>query len=225
MANFARIQNRIYYGYGKAAIRLGTSHAVYRSSNGITPIQSGNLLGSQLVSMDTDLKYTKSRAYGDYTWYFLPQDGQGTTLFALQNYDYMVGGTTTYFIIDILPDDRLSPPICVECNAIISIVAPTSSLTPGINPYQQYQVGVGTQILLNCPASITANSGKSDNNLKLPTSCRLPFYNINIPDFDDVLVQTGDVLTDDSQRTMIIVSAERTKNVMGFRLIAAEVAT
>lgn len=226
MVDFARVQDRIYYGYGKAAIRLGTSHSIYRSADGINPITSPNLLGTQLISVDADLKYNRARKYGDMSWYFLPQDGLGTSLFALQNYDYMVGSTVTYFIADIAPDDRLSPPLCVECNATVSIISPINPITPGANTYQAYQPGVGTQRIQNCPASILQySSGSKDGTLKLPSGCKLPFYQITLPDFDDVVIGSGDVLIDDEGRRMIISSAERTKKVLGFRLIAAQLGT
>jgi|SRR6185312_14329484 len=226
MVDFARVQNRIYYGYGKAAKRLGTSHSIYRSANGIDPITSPNLLGTQLISVDADLNFDRARKYGDMTWEFMPEDGLGTTLFALQNYDYMVGAQTTYFIADIAADARLSPPLCVECNSVISISSPTASLTPGANTYQQYQKGSGTERLRSCPAAILQYSGGSKEvTLKLPTSCKLPFYQVTLPDFDDVIIAAGDILTDDENRTMIIVSAERTKRVLGFRLIAAQLGT
>ncbi len=227
MADFARIQNRIYYGYGKASLRLGTTHSVYRSSTGINPIASGNLLGTQLFSMDADLKYIKPRKYGDNTWQFLPQDAQGTTLFALQNYDYLVGSTVTYFIVDILPDDRLSPPLCMQCNGIVSIFSPSSTtLTPGSGAYIEYQLGQGVTRVTACPASILQYStGNKEVSLKLPTSPKLPYYQIVLPEFGGTIIKTGDMITDDAGRTMIIVSAERTTKNLGFRIVASEVAT
>ncbi len=226
MVDFARVQNRIYYGYGKASLKLGVTHSIYRSADGITPIQSGNLLGTQLISIDDNLKYNKARNYGDNEWQFLPQDAQGTTLFALQNYDYMVGPTVTYFISDVVPDDRLSPPSCVECNAVISVSLPINSIPLNSNVYQEYQHGQGTQILLNCPASLLERGARSGyNNLNLPSSCKLPFYEITIPDFDDVVITAGSILTDDEGRTMIISSAERTKHSLGFRIVAAQLGT
>lgn len=225
MVDFARVRNRIYYGYGKAAKKLGVSFNIYRSPNGINPIQSGNLIGTQLIAIDDDLTYMKARRYGDNVWQFMPQDGIGSTLFALNDYDYMVGPAVTYFIADVGPPDRLSPPLCVECNDKITVVDPANALTPGINPYQQYQPSQGTTIVSNCPVSLLQAGRGITNNLGLPSSCKLPFYDIVMPDFDDILIKVGFIVTDSNNRRMVIVSAEQTKVVLGFRIIAAEVAT
>lgn len=215
MVDFARIQNRIYYGYTKAAIRLGTNHDIYRSPDGLTPIQDANFIATTLVGIDQDYTYKKAKKYGDYTWQFLPQNG----LTLMQNYDYLVGGQVTYFIVDIASDDRLSPPTCVECNAIINLVRPVSALTPGTNPIQQYNNN-GLIILNAVPCCILERGRMDGTNYKLPTSVKLPYYELTIPEFDNVKINTGDVITDDLGRRMSVISAERTKKNLGFRLIA-----
>lgn len=218
MVDFARVQNRIYYGYGKAATRLGTSHAVYRSADGNNPIQSANFLFNQLISVDQNLKYTSARKYGDAVWQFLPENG-----LVLQNYDYFVSPSSiNYFIVDIIPDDRLTPPTCVECNGIITLYRPVNTRTPGTNAYQAFDPSTAPQILINCPASILEHSRTDGGNMKLPTSVKLPFYSILVPEFDDIIVKTGDVIVDDKGRRLAVINAERTKKVSGFRITACE---
>lgn len=214
MVDFARIQNRIYYGYGKAAIRLGTSHDIFRTPNGINPLQATNFIGSQLIGIDTDYTYVKQKKYGEPVWQLLPEDG-----LSLQNYDYLVGTDMTYFIVDIASTERLSPPIAVECNSTINLVDPKSTLTPGTNTYQQLQTG--TTILLNCPCSILEYTRFASNNMKLPSSVTLPHYQIILPDFDDVIIKTGQIIYDGIGRKFAVISAERTKRNLGFRIFAS----
>jgi hypothetical protein len=229
MVDFSLIQSKIYKGYGKAAIRLGTDHSIYRSSNGINPIASGNLLGVQKISIDADLKYNKARKSGDMMWYFLPQDGLGENgSFALENYDYMVGAGTTYFIADISPDDRFSPPSCYECNAVVTVATLINSLSAGTNAYQSPKpTDPPTHIYLqNVPCAILQyGRGNKELSLKLPTSSSLPHYQIIMPVFDDIVIKVGDILSDTIGRRMQIVSAERTKKASGFRLIAIQLGT
>jgi hypothetical protein len=221
MANFARIQNRIYYGYGKAAIRLGTAHNVYRSSDGNNPIQPANLLFSQLIGIDQDYTYMKAKKYGDPVWQFLPENG-----LLLRNYDYFVSPSgVTYFIVDVIPDDRLNPPTCVECNAILSLYRPTNTRTPGTNPYQAFDPFTSPKILSNCPVSILQHSKTDASNMKLPTSVKLPFYNILIPEFDNIIINTGDVIVDNKGRRLVVINAEQTKKSLGFRIMAGELGT
>jgi hypothetical protein len=218
MVDFARVQNRIYYGYGKAAQRLGSSHAVYRSVDGNNPIQEANFVFNQLISIDQNYKYTSAKKYGDPIWQFLPENG-----LLLQNFDYFVSPSgINYFIIDIIPDDRLTPPICVECNAILTLYRPVNTRTPGTNTYQAFDPYTAQKILINCPVSILQHTKTDGSNMKLPTSVKLPFYSILIPEFDDIIIKTGDVIIDDKGRRMAVINAERTKKSLGFRIVAGE---
>lgn len=220
MVDFARIQNRIYYGYTKAAIRLGTAHNVYRPLTLIDPLQTAYFLKSVLISVDQNLKYTSTRKYGDNLWQFLPVDG-----LTLQNYDYFTNSTSTYFISDIAPDDRLSPPLCVQCNTKIDIARPSNlPLTPGTNAYQQYQPASSTLIVKNCPVSFLQHGRMDASNMKLPTSVKLPYYAITMPDLN-LNLKTDDVVTDTRGRRLSILSAERTKKGLGFRIIVVEQGT
>lgn len=214
MVDFARVQNRIYYGYTKAAQRLGTTHAIYRSSNGINPLQMSNFQFNTRISIDQDFKYVKGRKYGDMSWQFLPEDG-----LTLRTYDYMVGSEFTYFIADIAPDGRLNPPLCVECNAVITLNGLRSPLVSGKNPYQQI---VQQPILVNCPAAILEYTRMDMSNMKLPTSVKNPTYNITVPEFDSVIIQTGDEIDDDKGRRMVVIAAEITSKSLGLRILAQE---
>lgn len=217
MVAFARIQELIYKGYGKAAIRLGTTHDIYRSTDGINPIQEENKQTAQLISIDENLKYTSARKYGDMTWQFLPENG-----LVLQNYDYMVGASTTYFIGDIAPDDRLSPPLCVECNNTISIFIPKNNPTKGANPTQQFNnYGPnGANLIKNCPVALLEHTRFDANTLKLPTSVKLPMFEITMPEFDNIIIEPGYFINDIYGKRLVILSAERTKKTLGFRIIA-----
>jgi len=218
MVDFARVQNRIYYGYGKAAIRLGTQHAIYRTLNPINPIQAANLVGNTFISIDQNLKYMTPKKYGDLVWQFLPFDG-----LSLQDFDYMVGGTTTYFIADIAPDDRLSPPLCVECNAVISVNRPTNAPLPaGTVPYQQYQPATSVLKVQAMPCMLLQHSKIDAHNLKLPTSVKLPYFAITIPEIDGLDVITGDIITDDNGRRLAVISSELTRRTLGLRIVAVE---
>jgi hypothetical protein len=213
MANFARIQNRIYYGYGKAAIHLGVTHDIYRSATAVNPIDSGNLIDSLLVSVDEDLKYNKPSRYGHPTWQFLPEDG-----LTLQNFDFMVG-SITYFIVDIAPTDRLSPPLCIECDNVVTITRPSNPLSAGANGYSQYQPGTATPLYTSCPAALIEYSrGDNSTSMKIPTSVKMPQYKVFLPLLGGVQLQTGDILQDANNNRYAISSVEQT--TLGYRLLA-----
>lgn len=214
MVNFARIQNKIYKGYGKAAERLGSTHAIYRSASAINPIQNPNLIGNQLISVDQDFTYVKARKYGDPTWQFMAEDG-----LSLQKFDFMVNSQNTYYIVDIKPVERLNPPICVECNTTLTITRPYDALIPGNNPPVSYQIGSAQALYTNCPASLIEGSRGDNQNMKLPTSVRMPLYKILLPFLGNVELKSGDIIQDAKNIRYALTSIELTG--LGYRLQAA----
>lgn len=217
MADFAKIRSKIYYGYGKAAQRLGANFDIYRPPNGLNPLAQTNFLDTRKVSIDQDWTYKKTKKYGDPTWQFLPIDG-----LTLQNFDYMVGPDNTYFIVDIASNERLNPIITVECNATITLYKNISTRSNGTNPYQAYDPFTGQKLLENCPVSLLQHNKTDPTGMKLPTSVKLPFYQIIAPDFDSIVIKTGDVIEDDKGRRLSVINAEKTKKSLGFRILASE---
>lgn len=214
MVDFARIQNRIYYGYGKAAQRLGVSHDIYRSATAIDPLNSANLIQTLFVSIDQDYTYNKPAKYGDPVWQFLPENG-----LSLLNFDFMVNPDNIYYIIDVDPTDRLSPPICVECNKTITISRPSVSQQPGANGYSEYLPGTATILYSNCPAAMIEYSrGDNTTSMKIPTSVKMPQYKVYLPMLGDVQIITGDIVQDSNNNRFAVSSVEITD--LGYRLMA-----
>lgn len=216
MVDFARIQNRIYYGYGKAAIRLGTTHTIYRSSNGINPIQSGNIITSMLIGIDYDYTYKKAKKYGTPVWQFLAENG-----LSLLQYDYLVSNTTTYFIIDVIPTDRLDPPLCVECNDTLTITRPTQPTGDGAVGYGGYSPATAETLLVNCPASLLEGKRGDSNSLKLPLDTRLPSYKVLLPYLGGINLRIGDFISSTTNNRLVISSVELSG--LGWRLDATSV--
>lgn len=214
MVDFARIQNRIYYGYGKAAFRLGTAHDIYRSASAINPIQANNLFKNIKVSIDQNLTYKTTSKYNDPAWQFLPEDG-----LTLQPYDFMTGAGNTYFIADIAPYARLTPPLCIECNTTISIDATGHTLSEGLNSYQE--LAPLTRIVENCPVSFLEYTRAGSDNMKLPTSGKMPYYNIIMPGFDGLEVDTGYIITEGNRR-LTVLTAELSNKSLGLRIMAIQ---
>lgn len=59
-----QIQQKILYGYAKAAQHLGATYDLYRSTTPINPIQSGNLIGTIQMSPSVDWEYMRALSYG-----------------------------------------------------------------------------------------------------------------------------------------------------------------
>lgn len=61
----AQIQQKIFFGYAKAASKLGAYFSLYRSSAPIDPIQDSNLIGTVQMSQSINWEYNKANAYGN----------------------------------------------------------------------------------------------------------------------------------------------------------------
>lgn len=217
MFDFNAIRGLVYLGYGIAARYLGADFQVYRPPNGLNPLAQENYVDTRKISIDQDWTYKKTKKYGDPTWQFLPENG-----LTLQNYDYLVGPDNTYFITDVASDERLNPIICVECNANITLYKNISARSTGTNAYQAYDPFTGQKLLENCPVSLLQHTRFDPAGMKLPTSVKLPFYQITAPDFPNIVIRTGDVIQDDKGRRLAVINAEKTKKSLGFRIIASE---
>ncbi len=63
-----QIQQKIFYGYAKAAFKLGATFDIYRSSTPIFPIQSGNLISQTQMTVSQTWDYMRANRYGNAVW-------------------------------------------------------------------------------------------------------------------------------------------------------------
>lgn len=59
------IQQKIFFGYAKAALYLGAYFNLYRATSPINPIQPANLIGMVQMSQSVNWNYDKANAYGN----------------------------------------------------------------------------------------------------------------------------------------------------------------
>jgi hypothetical protein len=59
------IQQKIFFGYAKAASKLGAFFSLYRPASAITPIQSSSLIGTVQMSQSINWEYDKANAFGN----------------------------------------------------------------------------------------------------------------------------------------------------------------
>lgn len=208
----ATLQDRIYSGYGKAALRIGTSYEIFRSSTAIDPLSSGNSQGPILVGVDQNYKYVSPAKYGDETWQILA-DGR-----SLMTFDYLVG-TATYFICSM---QDLLPILVNQCNRMLTISRPFEENGGGYTGYSGYLPSTSTVLMQNCPATVLENSKGDPNSAKLPTSSKTPYFRIYIP-FFGVDLKIGDIVQNELGERFVITSNEKTD--MGWRLIAGTLGT
>lgn len=208
MVTYAYIQDKIYFGYGKAAQKIGQEADIFRSSNGINPIASGNLIGQTFLSQNVVWSYEKANKYGNAVWQ-LVVDGRD-----IQVFDYLITDSFTFFVIGMQP---LLPILGVECNRTVSIVRPTKPRTPGANDYGGYEIADVLTIALNLPISALSGGRMENNQFKLPLDTRSPSFTLLIPNLPEIDLRIGDLVDDNRGVRLALTSVELTD--FGYRCI------
>jgi len=207
-----KLQNKIYAGYGKAALRLGTDQVQYR------PVGAGDPLATPFATIKAsynaeDMSYGKADKYGSSVWWGL-FDGRLT-----QVGDYLVGMQGTYFIAS----QQLHLPIqCVQCNRRIRLTRMVDNGAVGAGGYRgvcateaQDQLGA-----LGWPASVLLKGRMENTGSDLPGATKNVGWQILLPASIPIIINASDVLVDDLGRRYAVQGAEQTD--MGWRLTTVE---
>lgn len=206
------LQNRIYAGYGKAALRVGQDYSVYRPQSALLDaISPVNLIETIKASFNAqDMAYTKPNKFGQSLWYGI-FDGR-----LVQVGDYLVGAGGTYFVAGM---QETLPILVVQANCIVSIAFSTLGTGTGGIGYDGVNGASMTRVLTNRPASILQGGG--GQRVDLPSDVKNPQWNIIIPHIAGLYIDTGYVMTDDLGRDYAVQSAELTD--LGWRINASEI--
>lgn len=210
----AKAQSKIWKGYGKAALRLGSSYSHYRASSWINPIQAGNLRGTILASFTPSSQdqfgYGKSVKPDDYI-----RNGLFDASGVLAR-DILVGATATYFVAAL---GDLLPTTCIRCDRILS-QRRQSAQTPQIGeaPYSGVTVAGESVIASGVPGAIVKKSAATRATNITPSAAPGPTgVEIHVP-LPKGSVRTGDIFVDDEGFRYQVSTPQWTLN--GYRLEA-----
>jgi hypothetical protein len=188
MVSAVTINNKVNYGFAKAAAALGFPYSWYRPGTvpGI-PIQDGNLLGTvtAYITTDASLKSTVPPENNKPIWF----GAYDTTL--TQPGDYLVGQQGTYFIAtEFLP----SPPSLVYCNANLTVQRDGGS-TP--SPQARFGSLLNPTILAqDFPGWLMSAERRTTPELAMPGDVPLPSANIMLPVSVTSEILRGDIILD-----------------------------
>lgn len=222
-----KIQQKIYYGYAKAASKLGANFALYRSATPLTPISNTNLIGNLLASTNVDWTYMKANKYGNAVWQILIDAQRKNQPLSARVGDYIVGipdihgnidDNSTYFI---MAEQFLMTILAVKCNHILSIIRPSQSTGAGYQGYVGYTASTSETIMTAMPASVL-NAGRSTNApTKLPTDTSEPVFTVLLPNLGNVDVRVDDIMIDELGEEYVVMQNELTE--LGWRMAAKQV--
>ena len=211
----ARLQSKLYSGYGKAAKRIGYQFTIYRPVNSANPIVSANIVGSPVNAAFTP------RAAG---YNFEITSDYKQPLFhglfdatSINVGDYLhADGHGTYFLI--AKQDHL-PILCVECNNVVSVTR--AAVDSGYGPSTSYSGDVAsseTPVITSWPASLIYEARGKNSGAQFPLDDEKPYFMILLPALAGVDIRTSDIITDNDARRYLITASELSP--LGWRIVA-----
>lgn len=208
----ARLQDRVYKGYGKAAQYIGLPFAQHRPVGATNPLTASPLNAALLASFNAeDMKYGRPNKYGKATWYCLA-DGR-----LLQVGDYLIGNGQTFFIAAL---QSILPILAVECNTTLNITRPqVQTQVGGITDYEGTTAANESPLMTGFPASVLQGSKGEKGDFQLPGDVRNAWWIVLFP-YAGVTLRSGDLIYDFIGRRYVISSAELTD--AGWRLTAIQ---
>lgn len=212
----AKLQDRIYAGYSKAAKRIGYVYDVYR------PAAAADPLTTKVTSLNASFSaqewtYTRPNLPEKPYWYCLI-DGRQT-----QVGDYLVRGDQIYFIGGM--QDNL-PILAVGCNRKVWVTRPAASSAVGNVGYSGLCAG-DDDFALGSPGGAGGwpcaqlFGGKTRTHAELPASGDEHGFRFWLPVSVPITLQSCDILIDDLGRRFSVGGAEATEQM--WRLDVTEV--
>jgi hypothetical protein len=194
-----KLQQKVWAGYAKAALRIGPIFTLFRPSDAINPFQYGPVTSLNASFNAEDMTYGRPNKYGKPTWYCLV-DGTQTLVG-----DYLINDAQTFFIAAMQP---ILPILAVDCNRTINVLRPQQQTGVGAVGYGGDTDANETLLMQGWPASLLQGTKGEKNEVNLPGDVRNPWWQMLMPAFSGVVLQSADIVTDDIGRRYIISSAE-----------------
>lgn len=190
--NGEQINQKIRYGYAKAAAKLGSPYELYRATTPFTPIDPDNLIGTLPMVASQDWSWMKANRPGNAIWFACIDGQESSEPLSAQEDDYLVGNYKTYFV---LTKEYQLPMQVVECNKVVNIIRPFQSATAGYDGgYAGYEEADATPLMENMPISLLINRAGRQAESKLPTDTLQPSWIALMPNIGETDLRTGDII-------------------------------
>lgn len=189
--------------------------AVYRPSGPGAVIVSGNLISTQRAWITADktlmaaapLPSDKSRAYA----------AIDTSQVLVGDYltgKRWAGGIVETFFLESM--DLPAPLTVIRCDTFISITRAAGNSGPGVKPYGGRTEATDVPMLTDWPASVGKGGRMEAGRVNLPGDPSMGGYQVLLPASLPVVIETGDRITDNQGRAMVVNFADRSP--MGWML-------
>jgi hypothetical protein len=201
-----KLADRLAYGAGCAARRVGFLHDAYRSKKPHYPIDLTNrflrlsvayVLPGGSVGAPSGFGVPFRQAWADWSY--------------LQVGDYLVGPEGTVFVAAIEPP---KPMLVIMTNTVIDLSRPAAPVLPGSNPYGAVLPTTTTQLLSAFPGSLLVSGLSDRTRAGLPDDTKLPGFVCLLPAAPGVRTMVADIVTDGTGARYVINAVETLSGVL-----------
>jgi hypothetical protein len=210
-----KLADRLAYGAGCAARRVGFVHDAYRLDGPAAPIDLAKrflqlsvayVLPGGSVAAPSGFGVPFRQAWADWSY--------------LQAGDYLVGPEGTAFIASIEPP---KPMLVVMTNANVSLTRPGPPLVAGLNSYSAVLPATETVLLAGFPVSLLIGGVDDRTRAGLPDDTKVPGFTALLPAIAEVRPRVADLLVNDQGQRFVVNAVEHLGAVWRFSLNQAVV--
>ena len=218
-----RLQDLIRRAYGRAAFTLGNWCHAYRSTDAADPLHHRNrFMALQAAFTAPHSDDDRPVGYGMATWW-----GVFDSAYTRPG-DYIVREETGTRGADnnvwfIAAQQPFVPVLCVRAPRVVSFTRPASTTTSGVAGYGGYTSAEADALLTNFPASVLNAGGGGLDLAELPSGATPESWQVLLPARPEVVLRSGDLMSDDLGRSGVISSAELSD--LGWRLLVKQITT
>jgi hypothetical protein len=208
-----KLADRLAYGAGCAARRMGFLHDAFRPAGPQGPVDLDKrflrlavafVLPGGSVDGPSGFGVPFRQAWADWSY--------------LQVGDYLSGPEGTVFVAAIEPP---KPMLVVMSNAVVSLWRPAAPLLAGLNPYGAVLPSTEQSLLAGFPASLLVGGTGDRTRSGLPDDTRVPGFVALLPAVACVQPHVADILTDERAERFVVTAVEALNGVWRLALIQA----
>jgi hypothetical protein len=208
-----RLADRLAYGAGCVARRVGFLHDAYRPDGPAAPVDLARrflrlcvafVLPGGSVAAPSGFGVPFRQAWADWSY--------------LQPGDYLAGPEGTVFVAAIEPP---KPMLVVMTNSVVNLARPAAPILAGLNQYGAVLPGTQTMLIAGYPASLLIGGVDDRTRAGLPDDTKLPGFTALLPVAGKVQPHVADILTNERDERFIVTAVEQVAAVWRLSLVQA----
>ena len=196
-----RLSDRLAYGAGCTARRVGFLHDAYRPNAPAAPMELAKrflrlpvafVLPGGSVSAPNGFGVPFRQAWADWSY--------------LQTGDYLQGPEGIFFIAEIeLP----KPMLVVRTNTTVSMIRPAAPVFAGLNQYNAILPGTENILISDFPANLVRGGVSDRTHVGLPDDTKIPGFTALIPRVNGVQPRVADILLNNAEQRYVVNGIEQ----------------